>query len=157
MDFGFDYLGDGTHTVTTQGIFNHEEQRLTGLFNTGASSRERGSLNQLRANVTYFYKQTYGGSIGWQKSWGSANPSLYAPGPLTGSANGKPDSNAFIFEVDYVPFGKADSWAGPWVNLKLGAQYTVYTKFNGGNVNYDGNGRRASDNNTLYLFSWLIF
>ena len=56
-----------------------------------------------------------------------------------------------------MPFGKADSWAGPWVNLKVGAQYTLYTQFNGGTTNYDGYGRNASDNNTLYLFAWMIF
>jgi hypothetical protein len=76
---------------------------------------------------------------------------------LSGSANGKPNSNEFILEADYVPFGKADSWAGPWVNLKLGIQYTIYTEFNGGTSNYDGNGRNASANNTLYLFAWMIF
>jgi hypothetical protein len=30
---------------------------------------------------------------------------------LSGSANGKPNSNEFILEADWVPFGKADSWA----------------------------------------------
>jgi hypothetical protein len=93
----------------------------------------------------------------WQETWGSANPGLYAAAPLTGSANGKPDSTAFILEADWVPFGKAGAWAGPWVNLKLGAQYTIYTQFNGGTSNYDGFGRNASDKNSLYLFAWLIF
>ena len=55
------------------------------------------------------------------------------------------------------PFGKADSWGAPWVNLKLGVQYTLYTQFNGGTSNYDGFGRDASDNNALYVFAWLIF
>ena len=59
------------------------------------------------------------------------------------SANGKPNSNAFIIEADWVPFGKADSWMAPWANLKLGIQYTIYTQFNGGNKNYDGFGRNA--------------
>ena len=63
----------------------------------------------------------------------------------------------FALEADYVPFGKAGSWAGPWANLKLGAQYTIYTQFNGAATNYDGYGRNASDNNTLFLFAWLLF
>jgi hypothetical protein len=33
----------------------------------------------------------------------------------------------------------------------------VYTKFNGARNNYDGSGRNASDNNTLYLLAWLVF
>ncbi len=38
----------------------------------------------------------------------------------------------------------------PWQNVRLSAQYTAYTKFNGGTTNYDGFGRNASWNNTLY-------
>jgi hypothetical protein len=76
---------------------------------------------------------------------------------VTGSANSKPNSNAFIFEADWVPFGKDTSLWRPFLNLKLGVQYTVYTQFNGGTTNYDGFGRNASDNNTLYMFAWLAF
>jgi hypothetical protein len=56
-----------------------------------------------------------------------------------------------------VPFGKEDSWARPLANLKLGAQYTIYTRFNGASRNYDGFGRSASGNNTLFLYAWLAF
>ena len=45
----------------------------------------------------------------------------------------------------------------PWANLKLGIQYTAYTQFNGGSKNYDGFGRNAGDNNTLFLFAWMAF
>jgi hypothetical protein len=33
----------------------------------------------------------------------------------------------------------------------------AYQKFNGGTSNYDGSGRSASDNNTVYLLAWLMF
>jgi hypothetical protein len=56
-----------------------------------------------------------------------------------------------------VPFGKAESWGRPLANLKLGIQYTIYTVYNGGGQNYDGFGRNASDNNTLFLYAWLAF
>jgi hypothetical protein len=36
-------------------------------------------------------------------------------------------------------------------------QYTNYTKFNGASSNYDGNGRNAKDNNTLFLNAWFAF
>jgi hypothetical protein len=157
VDAGYQYLGDGTHTVSVLGIFDHEQQHLDGSFNTGASSQSANTLNQVRASVSYYYQQTYGATVAWQQTWGTTNPGLYAPAPLSGSANGKPNSNEFIFEADWAPFGKADSFASPWVNLKLGAQYTLYTQFNGGTSNYDGYGRNAGDNNTIYLFAWLIF
>jgi hypothetical protein len=42
-------------------------------------------------------------------------------------------------------------------NLDLAAQYTAYTRFNGGSTNYDGAGRNASDNNTVYLLARFVF
>jgi hypothetical protein len=162
IDAGYMWLGDGTHIVTTQGIFVHENQNLQG--SAGAANAANGTsygsnygLNQLRFNTSYWYQNTYGATFGWQKSWGAANPVLYQPAELNGSANSKPNSNEFILEADWVPFGKADSFASPWVNLKLGVQYTIYTQFNGGTTNYDGYGRSASANNTLFVFAWMAF
>lgn len=162
FDAGYQYLGDGTHIVTVQGIFTHEDQNLEGTtatFNAanGTTFSPTSNLNQVRLNVSYWYQNTYGVTLGWQKTWGPANPVLYQPGELVGSANSKPNSNAFIVEADWVPFGKADSVWSPWANLKLGVQYTAYTQFNGGTSNYDGSGRNASANNTLFLFAWMAF
>ena len=42
-------------------------------------------------------------------------------------------------------------------NLQLGAQYTAYTRFNGAANNYDGSGRNASANNTVYLDAKFLF
>jgi hypothetical protein len=167
IDGGYQYLGDGTHIVTVQGIYIHEDQNLEGTatgFNTanGTTFGPKSNLNQIRLNVSYWYQNTYGVTLGWQNTWGPANPILY-PSPafggtdLTGSNNSKPNSNAFIIEGDWVPFGKDGSWMSPWANLKLGIQYVAYTEFNGGSKNYDGFGRSASDNNTLFLFAWMAF
>lgn len=157
VDAGYQFLGDGTHIATADAIFTHEEQSLRGSLGLGASSRAANQLNQVLLNLSYWYRHSYGFNVGWQNTWGSANPALYAPDPVNGSANGKPDSNDFILEADWVPFGKEDSWAKPLANLKLGAQYTLYDRFNGGSRNYDGSGRDASDNDTLFLFAWLAF
>jgi hypothetical protein len=45
----------------------------------------------------------------------------------------------------------------PLQNIDLSVAYTGYTKFNGGTTNYDGAGRNASDNNTVYIAVWLNF
>lgn len=66
---------------------------------------------------------------------------------MTGFANNKPDSKGWIAELDWVPYE----------NTKFALQYTMYNKFNGGDTNYDGMGRDAKDNNTLYLLSWINF
>jgi hypothetical protein len=41
--------------------------------------------------------------------------------------------------------------------MKIGLQYVLYTEFNGGTTNFDGAGRNAHDNNTLFAFAWLAF
>ena len=78
---------------------------------------------------------------------GDSNPSVYSPLPVDGSRNGKPDSQGWIGQISYYP----------WQNVRLSAQYTWYTKFNGASDNYDGFGRDATDNNTLYLLAWLMW
>ena len=66
-------------------------------------------------------------------------------------------------QFECVPLGKLQSWGRPWVNLRVGVQYTAYLKFNGGTTSYDvpvGGGvpgRNASQNNSLFLFSWMAF
>jgi hypothetical protein len=64
-----------------------------------------------------------------------------------GSPNGKPNSSWGNVEVDYLP----------WLNVKLGLQYTAYAKFNGASDNYDGNGRNASDNNMIFGYVWFAY
>lgn len=161
-DASYSYLGDGTHIVTVQGTYVHERQNLTATtaaFNAGADTPagSRYDLNEIRVNVSYWYKNTYGLTLGWDRLWGNTNPVLYAPAELTGSNNSSPNSNAFMLEADWVPFGKDDSWQAPLANLKLGLQYIAYTQFNGSSSNYDGSGRGAGANNTLYGFAWLAF
>jgi hypothetical protein len=151
IDGGYQFLGDGTHIVTVQGMFTHEDQNLSASAAADGVANAQYSLNEIRANVSYWYQNTYGLTLGWQRTWGPANPIQIA------SANDKPNSTAFIVEADWVPFGKDSSWMQPYMNLKLGLQYTAYTQFDGGSTNFDGNGTNASDNNTLLLFAWLIF
>ncbi len=87
-----------------------------------------------------------GGSAAYFSTTGNTDKLLYAPNPVDGSGNGSPDSNGFIVEADYLPLDE----------LRLVLQYTIYNKFNGGHTNYDGFGRNASDNNTLYFSVTLL-
>ena len=156
VDAGYQWLSDPS-IVGAYVLYVHEDQNLKASVATGNSSQPSNALNQLNANTSYFWRNTYGLTLGWQYAWGNANPLLYPPAPVTGSANGKPNSNAFTIEADWIPFGKEDSWLRPLANLKIGLQYTIYTQFNGGNKNYDGFGRNASGNNTLFLYAWMAF
>ncbi len=72
FDAGYQYLGDGTHIVTAQGIID-EDQNLEGtttVFNTanGATFGPKSNLNQIRINVSYWYQNTYGVTLGWQNT-----------------------------------------------------------------------------------------
>ena len=88
-----------------------------------------------------------GFSLGYFAISGDAVTALYQPQSVDGSLNGKPDSNGLIAQFNYAP----------WLNTKFSLQYVAYNKFNGGTDNYDGSGRNASDNNTVYLDSWIAF
>ena len=71
---------------------------------------------------------------------------------------GSPETSGWVFQVDYLPFNKRGGpslW--PRSNAKLSLQYVVYQKFDGSSKNFDGSGRDASDNDTLYLELWLAF
>jgi len=91
--------------------------------------------------------QAYAFTVGPFFTTGTTDPVLYAPASVGGSATGSPNSSGVIGEVDW----------NPWMNTRLSLQYTLYTKFNGAGSNYDGSGRNASDNNTLYGIVWLMF
>jgi len=114
---------------------------------TGLVSRGSHRLNTVLANAEYHFGNKVTGSFGWFNTTGTADPMLYPSGPLSGNFNGDPRSGGYIANVSY--------W--PWQNLQLGAQYTGYTRFNGASTNYDGAGRNASSNDTVYLDAKIIF
>jgi len=41
--------------------------------------------------------------------------------------------------------------------VRIGVQYTGYEKYNGASHNYDGAGRNASDNNSLFFYLWAAY
>jgi hypothetical protein len=137
----------GTGNVVVRGAWIHERQTLDATFAAGGSANAKNTLKILRLNASYYPKQWLGVSGGYFDTRGSTDAGLYAPNPVDGSASGSPKTNGFIGEVDF----------NPWENTRLGVQYTGYSNFNGGKTDYDGSGRNASGNNTLYAFTWMAF
>lgn len=150
-DFQYQFLGE-EHLVTVAATHIHESMALDASFATGASANSSNALTTTRAWVTYYYRRRIGGTMGYFSTTGTTDTGLYpatapgSPGVVT-SANGSPDTRGWIAEVNYLP----------WLNVKISAQYTGYGKFNGASSNYDGLGRNASDNNTLYLLLWFAY
>lgn len=158
-DLGFDatyqYADESPFAVTVNTSYIHENQKLTGSFNAGATGVASNHLNTLRLDASVTYRQTWSAGAGVFDITGGPDATLYGAAPLDGSNNGSPDTRGYILQLEYVPFGKKDSWAGPWVNIRVGLQYTGYLKFNGGTSNYDGDGRSARQNNSIFLYYWM--
>lgn len=138
----------GDHLLSVNTLYVHERQRLDASFTAGEAERLRGSLDALHANASYWYRNTWGATLAWFADDGSRDGLLYAPA-------GRPNTRGTTLELDWNPFGQADSWRTPWVNLRLGAQYTHYSRFAGRVHNIDDAGRSAGDNDTLFVFAWL--
>ena len=157
-DAGFDaqyqYITD-RHRFSTMLTYIRERQTLNGTFASGGASHLDNDLNQLNVKASYYFNKWYGISAGYQRTGGSVDSGLYDTGAaLNGSVNASPDSAARIIELNYL-FSLAGEES--YRRNRLVLQYTSYSKFNGGTHNYDGFGRNASDNNTLYLLGWFLY
>ena len=87
-----------------------------------AASPGSHHLNTFMANAEYHFGNKYSGTFGWFDTHGTVDALLYPQGDVSGSANGDPKSSGYIANLAF--------W--PWQNLQLSAQYTGYTRFNGG-------------------------
>jgi hypothetical protein len=116
----------------------------------GNTANSSDNLSTFRINANYYYRSpwgTLGGIVGYFSTSGDKDPLLYSPAQLTGSQTGSPESDGFILQAIYLLKEQ----------YKFSLQYTIYNRFNGSGSNYDGFGRDASDNNTLYFLVWLMF
>jgi hypothetical protein len=155
VDATYQYTPERGGAVLATASFVHERQDLTASFNAGGADSPNNHLNEFRLDASYAWAQTYSAGFGLFDITSGTDLTYY--GNLTGSINGAADSRGYILQLEYVPFGKVNSWGRPWINLRLGLQYIGYLKFDGGNSNYDGSGRSAGQNNSLFAFVWMAF
>jgi hypothetical protein len=138
------------HVFSAQIFWIHEEQNRDASYALGKTAKRHNHLDNFKVGLNYWYRSsigTLGGSVAYFSNTGSRDVLLYpATIPLYGSRKGRPDNNYFILEANYLP----------WERTKIAIQYIIYDKFNGARTNYDGCGRNAGDNNTLYLNVWII-
>ena len=92
--------------------------------------------------------------LGWPRRvsvGGTSDATLY------GTFSGSPNSAGWIFEFAYLPFSHDGPAFWPWLNFRIGLQYTHWTKFDEATTNIDGMGRNASGNNTFFAYIWTMF
>lgn len=134
VDAQYQYLLD-PHSVTAQAVY--------------ARSRivDGDTTNVFRTKLTYVYQAKYGGSLGLFHLTGTTDPNNIDLTRVSGNASGDPATRGWTAEAFWTPVQY----------LRLGLQYTAYGTFNGASSNYDGAGRNARDNNTLFLYGWLVY
>jgi hypothetical protein len=146
IDAQYQYLSD-RHRFSAQLNWIRETQSLDATFAAGGAGNPTDTLRTFRGKATYYYDQKYGATVQYFRTTGSVDDGLYNTGePVTGSASGSPKNSGTVAELDWLP--RRD--------LRLMLQYIAYQTFNGASINYDGFGRNAKDNNTLYFVLWLM-
>jgi hypothetical protein len=157
VDFQYDRTIPQFHNniLSIRGTYIRENAALNATIANEGALPISHHLNTVQANAEYHFGDRYSATFGWFNTTGTADPLLYNPSdagcdgpcPITGSFTGSPRSNGYIANVSWWPVQ----------NIDLAAQYTGYFNFNGQSTNYDGSGRNASDNNTVYLVARFVF
>ncbi len=136
--------------ATLNARYIHESSQLDASYALGNTSFASGTMNDWRIDASYYWRNAIGATVGWFDTSGSIDPLRF------GGRTGRPDSSGFLLQLDGTPFGEG-SPVGRWFNVRMGVQYTIYTRFDGAGTDFDGLGTNASANNTLRIFTWLAF
>ena len=178
LDAQYQYLLD-PHSVTAQLVYTSNRHRYPAALanqpvafvdaagNALANTNASDTNHLLRTKLTYVYQAKYGGSLSFFNLTGSVNTAKLTAGLDPGSLSINPDPAAQAPSTRQVDGNRTGSpatrgltleafWT-PIQYLRVGAQYTAYSRFNGASQNYDGFGRNASDNNSLFIYTWLAY
>lgn len=147
LDAQYQYI-QGSHSLSAHATYIHEKQEWDASFPLEMSSSPSSTLTTSRADVHYFYRHRLGGGLQYFTTSGDADRVRYDTGDaVNGSLSGSPNTSGWNALLTYLPIQ----------NIQLGVQYTVYDKFNGGRSNYSGSGRSAANNDTLYVYLWVLY
>ncbi len=161
-DFGFDttyqYLANPMHIFEVNATYIRENRDMNASVALGLAEKQNSSLDTVRIRTAYTFQQNYSLNLNYGQTSGTADNLMYfSTDPISGSRSARPNNQAFIAELSFAPFGKSATTLSSLMNLRLAVQYVHYFQFNGGIRNYDGSGRNAVGNDTLYLSGWLAF
>ena len=150
VDTQYQYLGD-PHSVTVRAAWIHENHNTSASQTLGLADNSNDKLRSLNVSASYIYDNTWSFTAGRTSIGGTADSTLY------GTFAGSPNSAGWIFEAAYLPFSHGGPSFWPWLNFRIGLQYTRWAKFDGATTNIDGMGRNSSDNNTFFAYIWTMF
>jgi hypothetical protein len=150
IDTQYQYLGD-PHSVTVRAAWIHENHNTSASQALGLADNSNDKLRSLNVSASYIYDHTWSLTAGRISIGGTVDATLY------GTFTGSPNSAGWIFDAAYLPFSHGGPSFWPWLNFRIGLQYTRWTKFDGATRNIDGMGRNASDNNTFFAYIWTMF
>lgn len=149
-------------TVTLNGRYTHEKRSLLASCALGLADGSftqaplgicaDGSLNEVRGDMSYYWRNKIGATVGAFNLTGSRNAAIYASNRID-----RPDSTGLLLQLDATPFSGANSPFGTRFAARVGIQYVAYSRFDGARYDYDGTGRSAADNNTVRVFTWVAF
>lgn len=148
IDAQYQYLAEG-HAATGQ--LSYIREKISGGDQTGVTTNPTDTLRQLRVKGSYIHHGELGTSLTWFSTTGSADDTLYpgmedgAPIPISGSSANSPNTRGWIPELFWIPEQ----------HMRVGAQYFKFKRYNGATVNYDGAGRDARGNDTLFIYLWM--
>jgi len=141
----------GRSYLVARASYTHESQNLARSFTATpqGSTNPTNTLDTWRLNATFGPVKDWSFGAGYFATTGSTDPLLYPAASVTGSRTGDPASSGEVAEVTL----------NPWLNARIGLQYTIYQRFNGSSTSYDllSGGRNAKDNNALFLYFWFAY
>ncbi|MDB5481967.1 MAG: hypothetical protein JWO83_3020 [Caulobacteraceae bacterium] len=152
LDASYQYFPANHDVITVNARYTHEDQRLHASTALGLASKPNQTLDDVRVDASYYWRNKVGFSAQVFDTWGSPDDLLYQ-----GNRRRRPDSSGVVLQLDGTPFGDGKSPLGQRFNVRVGIQYTAYFTFDGAHSNFDTLGRSASDNNTFRVFTWIYY
>lgn len=152
LDGSYQYFAPNKDVFTFNGRYTYERQRPEASRALGLATNPTDTLQDLRADASYYWRNKIGLSGQVFHTWGSRDDLLYA-----GDRALRPDTTGVTLQLDGTPYGAGDSPLGKRFNLRLGVQYTHYFQFDGDRRNFDNFGRNAGDNDTARVFAWVYY
>ncbi len=148
-------LGNGD-VISVHSTFIYETSDLDASSALAPAQSNPGihTLETWRLDANYHFGNKFTFTAGPFMTWGTSDSH---PLPCVTPGNWRHHRQLCRWQprtnLGYI--AQAAFWPGQ--NFQIALQYRGFITYNGASSNYDGNGRNASDNNTIYAFIWINY